>query len=83
MAISLLLITVIAIPLCGYRVGNKERLMGDFFVKVQIITSPTPNILEIPIKVQFSVVTLVSTLFSILFELFSILFELSKGNSQT
>ena len=43
---------------------RKNRLIGDFFVKVQIIPPPPPpNILEISIKVQFSVVTLVSTLF--------------------
>ena len=48
-----------------FTVGNKEQQIDrSFFVKVQIITPPpTPNILEIPIKVQFSVVTLVSTLF--------------------
>ena len=46
---------------------RKNRLIGDFFVRMQIINRsppPTPpSILEISIKVQFSVVTLLSTLF--------------------
>ena len=57
-------------------VANKEKQIDRrFFVKVPIIT-PTLNILKIPVKVQFSVVTLASTLFE------HHLFELSKGNSQ-